>query len=282
VQADLPRPLPPVLHPGTHQPVGPDDLAPLFPMQLIMQEVSQDRWIEIPDEVREIYKLWRPTPLLRARRLEKALDTPALLVDLTRLDAGIAALEGPGRVAAWVHKTPGIARLQLAGRGMVGIALRSIAEAEVFAAAGFEDIRVLRPLATAASRRRAERLGAVTEDDGMPLVGSDALDEAVTVSARVASVPQAGRAIHDAGQKAVGRDFGDPQVAGGERFKASAGSAEHGMVIYPRAETPFAIGDWLELRPADVATAFALHDFAYGIRDGVLEAVWPVAARGAF
>ncbi len=77
VQADLPRPLPPVLHPGTHQPVGPDDLAPLFPMGLIMQEVSQDREIEIPEEVREIYKLWRPTPLLRARRLEKFLDTPA-------------------------------------------------------------------------------------------------------------------------------------------------------------------------------------------------------------
>ncbi|CAG0966431.1 partial tryptophan synthase beta chain, partial [Anaerolineae bacterium] len=77
VQPDLPRPLPPVLHPGTHQPVGPDDLAPLFPMALIMQEVSQERHIDIPDEVREIYKLWRPTPLLRARRLEKALDTPA-------------------------------------------------------------------------------------------------------------------------------------------------------------------------------------------------------------
>ncbi|MDZ4768066.1 MAG: TrpB-like pyridoxal phosphate-dependent enzyme [Chloroflexota bacterium] len=77
VQPDLPRPLPPVLHPGTHQPIGPDDLAPLFPMALIMQEVSQDRHIEIPEEVREIYKLWRPTPLIRARRLEKALDTPA-------------------------------------------------------------------------------------------------------------------------------------------------------------------------------------------------------------
>ena len=77
VQADLPRPLPPVLHPGTQQPVGPADLAPLFPMGLIMQEVSQDRWVDIPEEVREIYKLWRPTPLLRARRLEKALDTPA-------------------------------------------------------------------------------------------------------------------------------------------------------------------------------------------------------------
>jgi tryptophan synthase beta chain len=77
IQADLPRPLPPVLHPGTHQPVGPDDLAPLFPMGLIMQEVSQDKYLDIPEEVREIYKLWRPTPLLRARRLEKALDTPA-------------------------------------------------------------------------------------------------------------------------------------------------------------------------------------------------------------
>ncbi len=77
VQADLPRPLPPVLHPGTKQPVGPDDLAPLFPMALIGQEVSQERYIEIPEEVREIYKLWRPTPMLRARRLEKALNTPA-------------------------------------------------------------------------------------------------------------------------------------------------------------------------------------------------------------
>ena len=77
IQADLPRPLPPVLHPGTHQPIGPADLAPLFPMALIMQEVSQDRYIDIPEEVREIYKLWRPTPLLRARRFEKALGTPA-------------------------------------------------------------------------------------------------------------------------------------------------------------------------------------------------------------
>lgn len=77
IQADLPRPLPPVLHPGTKQPVGPADLAPLFPIALIMQEVSQDRYIDIPEEVREIYKLWRPTPLMRARRLEKALGTPA-------------------------------------------------------------------------------------------------------------------------------------------------------------------------------------------------------------
>src|SRR6059036_3744360 len=74
---DLPEPPAPVLHPGTGEPVGPADLAPLFPMALILQEVSQEPRVEIPDEVREIYKLWRPTPLYRAHRLERALDTPA-------------------------------------------------------------------------------------------------------------------------------------------------------------------------------------------------------------
>jgi tryptophan synthase beta chain len=74
---DLPKPPAPVLHPGTHQPVGPDDLAPLFPLALIMQEVSTDPEIEIPDEVRQVYAQWRPSPLYRARRLEKMLDTPA-------------------------------------------------------------------------------------------------------------------------------------------------------------------------------------------------------------
>jgi tryptophan synthase beta chain len=77
MQADLPTPLAPVLHPGTKQPVGPDDLSAIFPMALIGQEVSQERWIEIPEPVRDIYQLWRPTPLYRAHRLEKALETPA-------------------------------------------------------------------------------------------------------------------------------------------------------------------------------------------------------------
>jgi tryptophan synthase beta chain len=77
IQADLPFALPAVLHPGTKQPVGPSDLAPLFPMALIQQEVTRERWVEIPDPVREVYKLWRPTPLFRAHRLEKALRTPA-------------------------------------------------------------------------------------------------------------------------------------------------------------------------------------------------------------
>jgi len=77
VQADLPKPLPPVMHPGTKKPVGPQDLAPLFPMELIKQEVSQERWIDIPEEVQQVYRLWRPSPLYRAHRLEKALGTPA-------------------------------------------------------------------------------------------------------------------------------------------------------------------------------------------------------------
>jgi tryptophan synthase beta chain len=75
--ADLPKPPPAVLHPGTLKPLGPDDLAPLFPMSLIMQEVSTEREIEIPGPVRDVYRQWRVTPLYRARRLEKALQTPA-------------------------------------------------------------------------------------------------------------------------------------------------------------------------------------------------------------
>ncbi len=77
IQADLPKPAPAVLHPGTLQPIGPDDLAPLFPMSLIMQEVSMEREIEIPEPVRDVFRLWRPAPMYRAHRLEKALGTPA-------------------------------------------------------------------------------------------------------------------------------------------------------------------------------------------------------------
>lgn len=77
IAADLPQALPPALHPGTLKPVGPDDLAPLFPLSLIMQEVSQEREIEVPEPVRDIYRMWRPTPLYRAEALEKALGTTA-------------------------------------------------------------------------------------------------------------------------------------------------------------------------------------------------------------
>ena len=77
VVPDLPAAPPPPLHPGTHEPIGPDDLAPLFPMAIIEQEVTTERYVEIPEEVRRVYRIWRPTPLVRARRLEKALGTPA-------------------------------------------------------------------------------------------------------------------------------------------------------------------------------------------------------------
>jgi tryptophan synthase beta chain len=77
IAADLPSPPPAVLHPGTLKPIGPDDLAPLFPMELILQEVSTEREVPIPEPVREVFKLWRPAPLFRAHRLEKALGTPA-------------------------------------------------------------------------------------------------------------------------------------------------------------------------------------------------------------
>ena len=77
IQADLPKPLDPPLHPGTRQPIGPQDLAAIFPMELIKQEVSHERFIEIPEEVQDAYRLYRPTPLMRALNLERALNTPA-------------------------------------------------------------------------------------------------------------------------------------------------------------------------------------------------------------
>ncbi|MBL0712838.1 MAG: TrpB-like pyridoxal phosphate-dependent enzyme [Desulfosarcina sp.] len=77
IMADMPAPMEPPLHPGTSEPAGPDDLSPIFPMGLIEQDMSQERWIDIPEEVLEKYAIWRPTPLYRAYSLEKFLDTPA-------------------------------------------------------------------------------------------------------------------------------------------------------------------------------------------------------------
>src|SRR5437667_6009600 len=75
IQADFPTPAPPVMHPGTGQPIGPQDLAPLFPMALIKQEVSQERWIEIPDGVRDVLRRWQPSPLYRGRRRDRGIGT---------------------------------------------------------------------------------------------------------------------------------------------------------------------------------------------------------------
>jgi tryptophan synthase beta chain len=127
VQPDLPAPLPPVLHPGTKQPVGPDDLAPLFPMEIIKQEVSGDREIEIPGPVLDIYRLWRPTPLYRARRLESALDLPAnvrLFYKYEGVSPSGSHKPNTAVPQAWYNKQEGVTRLSTeTGAGQWGSSL---------------------------------------------------------------------------------------------------------------------------------------------------------------
>jgi tryptophan synthase beta chain len=125
IAADLPEPAPPVLHPGTGQPIGPGDLAPLFPMELIKQVVSTDREIEIPDPVREAYALYRPSPLYRAHRLEKALDTPAHIY--YKYEGGSPSGSHKPNTAlaqAYYNKAEGVTRLATeTGAGQWGSAL---------------------------------------------------------------------------------------------------------------------------------------------------------------
>jgi tryptophan synthase beta chain len=125
IAADLPKPPPPVLHPGTGKPVGPDDLAPLFPMELIQQEVSTQREIEIPEPVREVYRQWRPSPLFRARRLEKALDTPARIYYKYEGVSPTGSHKPNTSVPqAWYNKAAGIKRLTTeTGAGQWGSSL---------------------------------------------------------------------------------------------------------------------------------------------------------------
>jgi tryptophan synthase beta chain len=125
INPDLPKPLAPPINPQTLKPLTPDDLSVLFPMDLIMQEMSMENWIEIPDEVREIYKLWRPTPMYRAMRLEKALDTPA------KIYYKYEGVSGPGShkpntavAQAYYNKKEGTRRLTTeTGAGQWGSAL---------------------------------------------------------------------------------------------------------------------------------------------------------------
>ncbi len=125
IAADLPAPPPPVLHPGTGRPIGPDDLAPLFPMALIGQEVSTERTIEIPDPVREIYRLWRPTPLYRARRLEQKLGTNARIFYKYEGVSPAGSHKPNTAVAqAFYNKQEGVAKLSTeTGAGQWGSAL---------------------------------------------------------------------------------------------------------------------------------------------------------------
>ncbi len=171
---DLPVPPPPPLHPGTLQPVGPDDLAPLFPMDLILQEVTSDRYVDIPEEVQDVYRLWRPSPLHRAHRLEQAARHPGahLLQVRGRLAGRLAQAEH--RCAAGVLQRQGRstpphhrdrrravgdrARLRLLDlrAGLRGLAGRRVVRPEAVPPAADGDVRRDRaPLAVAADPGRA-------------------------------------------------------------------------------------------------------------------------------
>ncbi len=125
ILADLPSPPPPPLHPGTKQPIGPSDLEPLFPREVILQEVSTERWIEIPEPVRDVYRLWRPTPLIRARRLEAALRTPARIYYKYEGTSPAGSHKPNTAVAqAFYNKQAGVRRLTTeTGAGQWGSAL---------------------------------------------------------------------------------------------------------------------------------------------------------------
>jgi tryptophan synthase beta chain len=125
IAADLPAPAPPALHPGTKQPAGPGDFEPLFPMELILQEVSTERHIDIPEPIRDIYRLWRPSPLIRARRLEQALGTPAKIYYKNE-GVSPAGSHKPNTAVpqAWYNKEAGIKRLSTeTGAGQWGSSL---------------------------------------------------------------------------------------------------------------------------------------------------------------
>ncbi len=125
IAADLPTPLLPPLHPGTRQPIGPDALAPIFPMGLIAQEVSRERLIEIPDEVRDIYRLYRPTPMFRARAFEELLDTPARIYYKSEHVSPVGSHKlNTALMQAYVNKQEGVKRLATeTGAGQWGSAL---------------------------------------------------------------------------------------------------------------------------------------------------------------
>ena len=123
--ADLPKPLPAVLHPGTKQPIGPSDLEPLFPMELILQEVAAERYIDIPQPVRDIYRMWRPSPLIRANRLEQKLGTPAKIY-FKYEGVSPAGSHKPNTAVpqAWYNQQAGIKRLSTeTGAGQWGSSL---------------------------------------------------------------------------------------------------------------------------------------------------------------
>jgi tryptophan synthase beta chain len=125
IQPDMPTPLPPPLHPVTKEPIGPELLAPIFPMGIIQQEVTQERWIEIPDQVRDIYRLYRPSPVFRARALEAALDTPAKIYYKSEHVSPVGSHKlNTALMQAYINKQEGVKRIATeTGAGQWGSAL---------------------------------------------------------------------------------------------------------------------------------------------------------------
>ncbi len=125
IQPDLPTPLLPPLHPVTREPIGPELLAPIFPMGIIKQEVSQEPWIEIPDQVRDIYRLYRPSPVFRARALEEALDTPAKIYYKSEHVSPVGSHKlNTALMQAYLNKQEGVKRIATeTGAGQWGSAL---------------------------------------------------------------------------------------------------------------------------------------------------------------
>jgi len=184
LQADLPTPLPPVLHPGTKEPIGPADLQPLFADELIAQEVSTERWIEIPQEIRDVLAMWRPTPLVRARGLEKALKTPARIYfkDESHSPAGSHKVN-TAVAQAYYNAAQGIHR----GRGRMAPAHQLRRPVGELARVGHlaEEHEIGRLLEARASHQVADRVAAVQQlalatvdvrDGGVP--GDEALEAA--------------------------------------------------------------------------------------------------------
>ena len=187
----MPEPLQPPLHPATREPVGPDDLAPLFPMGLIAQEVSADQWIDIPGEVLDILRLWRPTPLVRAERLEAALATPARIYYKDESISPAGSHKPNTAVAqAFYNKAEGVQRLTTeTGAGQWGSAL-------AFACAQFElDCKVYMVRASYDQKPYRKIL--------METWGSEVVPSPVDQANHPGSL---GLAISDAVRDAVGRD----------------------------------------------------------------------------
>ena len=200
--ADLPEPLPPVLNPGTGQPIGPDDLAPLFPAALISQEVGNERDVPIPEEVRDIYRQWRPTPLYRARRLERVLDTPARIYYKYE-GVSPAGSHKPNTAVpqAWYNKAEGVTRLVTeTGAGQWGSAL-------AFAGALF-DLEVEVYMVRVSFEQKPYRR-ALMESYGARCVASPS-EETESGKAILAKTPDSpgslGIAISEAVERAMARD----------------------------------------------------------------------------